>query len=502
MLPSTSLAPTLTAAASFFIIALLILLLRRFFTSPLNGIPGPWWARLSDLPLFYKSAVCLQQAQTVEELHRKYGSIVRIAPNEVAVSSLASFKVVNKIGGGFVKSPWYEYIGPTEKNYPPAGLFQQNDPHKHAMTRKLFARGFTAAYLRAEWEDMVRNKTAKAVEGIAQDARDARGVCDVRRWLTFLASDVISELMFGESLGGLETQKMHAFFHEVRSSNLASLLSYHLPLVYSALSWIPLSALTDFFNAWKSLLDISSIAYRNSLSNASNKNIFSGILAKAEEDDEALTPMQVTVEAGSFIIAGSETTSESLTYLIWAVLKRPEVQNELQQELAKIDSGASDAELEKLPVLNAVIKETLRLYAAIPMPEPRVVPKGGVTLERQFLPEGTVVNTTPWVSHRDSAIFPDPEKFDFRRWLPDGSATLSPDARTAWWPFGAGSRTCIGQHLAMMEMRLATVLFFKRFAGAKLASDTTDDSMIMNNYVVISPKSGKMKVDFSNVSGL
>lgn len=144
----------------------------------------------------------------MEGLHRKYGSIVRIAPHEVAVSSLESFKVVNKIGGGFVKSPWYEYIGPTEKNYPPAGLFQQGDPHKHAMTRKLFARGFTAAYLRAEWEGMVRKKTAQAVDGIAKEARDAGGICDVRRWLTFLASDVISELMFGESLGGLETQKV------------------------------------------------------------------------------------------------------------------------------------------------------------------------------------------------------------------------------------------------------------------------------------------------------
>lgn len=90
-------------------------------------------------------------------------------------------------------------------------------------------------------------------------------------------------------------------------------------------------------------------------------------------------------------------------------------------------------------------------------------------------------------------------RFDYNRWLPDGPATLSNDARTAWWAFGAGGYTCIGQHLAMMELRLAAALFFKTFVGAKLAPETTDDSMNMMNYVIISPKSGRFMVDFSQV---
>lgn len=213
--------------------------------------------------------------------------------------------------------------------------------------------------------------------------------------------------------------QMHPFFHKVFASNLASTMYYYMPVLYEVLSRIPVPALTDFFNAWRALLDIASIAYKNSLSNASKKNIFSEILAKAENDPEGrLTPMQVTVEAGGLIIAGSDTTSESLTYLIWAALKRPEVQQALQDELLAYDLELRDAELEKLPVLNAVIKETLRLYSAVPMPQPRVVPKGGVTLEGQFLPEGTVVNTTPYVSHRDPAVFPNPEKY--------GSFSLAP----------------------------------------------------------------------------
>ncbi|KAL9526711.1 Cytochrome P450 monooxygenase [Sphaerulina musiva] len=494
-------ASPLVLAAAFFLLVPTILLLQRYLNSPLNGIPGPWWARLSAIPLFYKSAVCRQQAQTIEDLHKQYGPIVRIAPGEVAVSSQASFKAVHKIGSGFTKSIWYGFIGPTEKNHGPAGMFQELDPHRHAQTRKMFSRGFSTANLRVEWEDMVRSKVVKAVKGIAAEADRANGLADVRRWWTLMASDVVSEVAFGEALGGLDTQEMHPFFHKVFASNLASTMYYYMPVLYEVLSRIPVPALTDFFNAWRALLDIASIAYKNSLSNASKKNIFSEILAKAENDPEGrLTPMQVTVEAGGLIIAGSDTTSESLTYLIWAALKRPEVQQALQDELLAHDLELRDAELEKLPVLNAVIKETLRLYSAVPMPQPRVVPKGGVTLEGQFLPEGTVVNTTPYVSHRDPAVFPNPENFDYTRWLPNGSATLSNEARAAWWAFGAGSYTCIGQHLAMMELRLACAMFFQTFHGARLGSETTDDSMTMMNYVVIAPKGERLMVDFSQVN--
>lgn len=186
----------------------LLQLLQRYLNSPLNGIPGPWWARLSAIPLFYKSAVCRQQAQTIEDLHKQYGPIVRIAPGEVAVSSQASFKAVHKIGSGFTKSVWYGFIGPTEKNYGPAGMFQELDPHRHAQTRKMFSRGFSAANLRVEWEDMVRSKVVKAVKGIAAEADRANGLADVRRWWTLMASDVVSEVAFGEALGGLDTQEV------------------------------------------------------------------------------------------------------------------------------------------------------------------------------------------------------------------------------------------------------------------------------------------------------
>ena len=76
------------------------------------------------------------------------------------------------------------------------------------------------------------------------------------------------------------------------------------------------------------------------------------------------------VEAGSFIIEGTDTTSSTLTYLIWAVLSSPDLQESLEKEVADKEDTLTDTELEKLTVLHGVIEETLRLYGAAPTPLP------------------------------------------------------------------------------------------------------------------------------------
>ena len=73
-----------------------------------------------------------------------------------------------------------------------------------------------------------------------------------------------------------------------------------------------------------------------------------------------------------------------------------------------MDEDYGDTDLEKLPLLNAVIEETLRLYGAAPAGLPRAVPPGGVTIDEQFIPAGTTVTTQAYTFHRDPALFPRP----------------------------------------------------------------------------------------------
>lgn len=161
---------------------------------------------------------------------------------------------------------------------------------------------------------------------------------------------------------------------------------------------------------------------------------FSKLFAAGNSQD--LSDPEIEQEASNLIVAGSDTTAVTLTYLVWAVLSNPKVHDRLYQELQDVRLPLRNQELEKLPFLNAVIDETLRIYGAAPGCLPRTVPSGGRNLAGYFIPESTTVSTQAFTLHRDPAIFPDPEKFLPERWL-----TPTTQMQEAFMPFGAGSRS-------------------------------------------------------------
>lgn len=134
----------------------------------------------------------------VHSLHHRYGPVVRISPLEVAVADPEGFAAIHKIGAGFLKGPWY---ATTAVGVEP-GIFSMVDPKQHAARRRLFARAFTGASLRRNWEPVVREKVERAVERIRTDALG--GTADVLKWWTLMTTDVIAQLSFGESFDMLE----------------------------------------------------------------------------------------------------------------------------------------------------------------------------------------------------------------------------------------------------------------------------------------------------------
>ncbi|VUC23057.1 unnamed protein product [Clonostachys rosea] len=458
--------------------------------SPLNRIPGPWYARFTDLPGAMAS-MSRQQVQYYHKLHQQYGPYVRVGPRNVFVSDIDSFRIIHKIGGNFLKADYYHYFGPTEAGEPPYGLFQMTDPKDHAQRRKLLGRGFTATSLRAEWEDMVRQKVVDAIVGMKTEAA-SKGVVDIRRWWMCMASDVVSKVMFGKSFDALKEGKdsqEDPWFELVQITNRSSFLAMQFPLLYNIMRYVPIINRASMFHAHEAMMSKGDAAVQNSKAAADgdNANIFAKVRQQTENDD-SLTKLDIQVEAGSFMIAGTDTTSNTLTYLVWAVLSRPDLQSALEDEVSALGEGFTDSQLEKLPLLHAVIEETLRLYGAAPTPLPRIVPPGGARLGGYDIPAGTEVATQSFTMHRDPKIFDDPERYDVERWLPGGSCTISPAAKAAFTPFGAGSRVCIGQHLAYMELRFGAALFFRECRGAKLDASTTPESMEMRNLVLIEPK--------------
>ena len=428
---------------------------------------------------------------------------MRIAPNEVSICDVAAFKEIHRIGTPFLKDKWYGSLN-TGGPHVNLGLFSFQDPKAHAQRRKMLSRGFSQNYLRIQWENMIHEKVNLAIAQIkSESARN--GSADVLKWFMLMASDVIANLSFGESFHMIESGVKADYVQAIEDTGILLAIMTELKLVYQVGRLLPFMICRKLFYVNDRVFEQGKLAVNNSKAFSESTNIFSTINAEAEKGDTSLTDADIQSEAGNFMIAGSDTTSNTLTYLIWAVVSRADVRQALEQEVAIVEEPLTDAKLERLPILNAIIEETLRLYGAAPATLPRVVPKGGATLAGYFMPEGAIVGTQAFTYHRDPALFPDPEKcdafsfsdipslptdtnrrFDYTRWL--SSNNISDAAKAAYNPFGAGSRICIGIHLAKMELRLAAATFFRECRGARVAPAATDESMDIENYFLISPK--------------
>jgi cytochrome P450 len=137
------------------------------------------------------------------------------------------------------------------------------------------------------------------------------------------------------------------------------------------------------------------------------------LLTKALAENEegiGLSDEVIVREAKAFIIAGTDTTAVTIMYLIWAVLKHPEVRARLQEEVEFLAGEFSMADIQKLSYLQLVINESLRLYGSVSGSLPRATPKGGSQLGAYFVPGGTTVTTQSFTVHRNPNIFKEPLK--------------------------------------------------------------------------------------------
>lgn len=152
----------------------------------------------------------------------------------------------------------------------------------------------------------------------------------------------------------------------------------------------------------------------------------------------------MVAECLDHIGAGIDTTGDALCFLMWE-LSQPRNAPKLQRlckELRMCNPGQS-GKLDTLPYLNAVVNETMRLWAPGTLPLPRYVPEGGRVIEGYYLPGHTVVSAQSYTVHRyDQTVFSHPDAFIPERWLEEEGSV---ERQRRMFAFGSGARTCIGK---------------------------------------------------------
>ncbi|XP_062960050.1 cytochrome P450 4X1-like [Cynocephalus volans] len=209
------------------------------------------------------------------------------------------------------------------------------------------------------------------------------------------------------------------------------------------------------------------------------------VLSAQAENGDSFSDAELESEVKTFMIAGHDTTSTGITWLLYCLALNPEHQEKCRDEIRGILGDGSTItwdQLGEMSYTTMCIKESLRMIPPIPsvsreLNKPLTFPDG------RSLPAGITIVLSIWGLHHNPAVWKNPKVFDPLRFSPENSDQRHPHA---FLPFSAGPRNCIGQQFAMLELKVAIALILLRF---KVSPDPTRPP-VFSNHIVLKPKNG------------
>ncbi|RKP25029.1 cytochrome P450 [Syncephalis pseudoplumigaleata] len=421
----------------------------------LRTVPGPFLAPFTRLfPIV--NIFTGTHFQRYLSWHERYGPIVRTGPRSVSVSDPDAMRQIYG-SHAFRKTRMYDTFQLLGNN-----VFGTRDPAFHRTRKRLIAPVYNQTTLnRVEgliWRSGVQTLMDK-LEGVARSGR----VANLFREFMYMTFDVTGETVFGRSFG-LTKEGSHPILQWMADFSRMSMLRVLLPLLYRVqLPWL----FGRLYESEKKLYAFTKTALEQRKLVASPRRDALQQLIEATDDETGarLTDDEMIPEMLVQMVAGTDTTSITLSWCVHLLLQYPDAYRRLRAEidaaLPERDMPIAYAAVSKLPFLDAVLHETLRLFPPVSDGLPRQVPKSGATVGGHHLPPGTTVFCSAYALHRSSALWDRPNDFVPDRWLV--SSEQIADMKRAFIPFSFGPRACLGRNLAWMELKLTISALVRRF---------------------------------------
>ncbi|EAU32038.1 conserved hypothetical protein [Aspergillus terreus NIH2624] len=425
---------------------------------PLSRYPGPFWASVSRVwTVMHVLRGDAEKAQ--KSLHARYGRVVRIAPNELAINDPQYIKKIYGINSRFTK------VSPIIRSSRYPDHFTSTDEKVHAERRRIVSHVYTMTSI-LQSENYLDECTAVFLEQMGKIA-DRKGTFDLHEWARMYAYDVIGELYFSKMFGFLKSGCDHLGFMASTDTlipvmTLSAVMPTYIRSVFMFAGILfprvrnALTALGNLSKAAETAVQ-ERLAQRDESKDGPERadvlnkvlDIYHGKKADFDLDD-------VRLEAFGAFFAGSDTTAIFISGTLYHIIKSRDVYDTLTRE---IDQGTRNGllstpfitynEAVKLPYLSACIKEGMRVHPSTALTFPRNAPKGGCDIEGHWIPETARVGVNAAVVQFDKSIFgDDADTFNPSRWLGPDADNMS----RYILQFGAGSRTCMGKHISMAEI--------------------------------------------------
>ncbi|KAL4945847.1 hypothetical protein BDV06DRAFT_209164 [Aspergillus oleicola] len=462
------------------------------------------------------------ETTTIQSLHVEKGPVIRLSPDELSVNSINGLRVIYT--GAFEKHPAYRDLF---VNYHTDNLVGMVGNAQHGAQKRMLARFYAKSWL--------------------SESRDLKTLSNVilsERLMPFLAGvagkgEVVNVLPVFQAVG-MDFTSGYLFGSEIGTKFLFDLGSWEKWLgEYEVFKKMSLDERADGFverwcmelcNKTKTMMQTQAQEPEQDAKKDSPKDttstssvIYSALRTALEKSpDHRPIDLAIASELLDHLIAGHETSGITFTYIMWELSKRPEVQEKLRRELLTLNpplqysSPSSPSEIEKnedggttgdlphpldidtLPLLDAILRETLRLHAPAASPLPRVTPhiKGGTSIGGfDGIPGGITVSSSAYTLHRIEEVYPNPNEWIPQRWIAPAKGTKH-DMRRLWWAFGSGGRMCLGSNFAMQEIKLVMAAVYTNYT-----TEIVDDEGIEQDFAdfISLPKGRKLMLRFHPV---
>ncbi|KAH8993149.1 putative P450 monooxygenase [Lactarius akahatsu] len=487
-----SLPGTLTALGAILAIPVWRVVYNLYF-HPLSHFPGSKLAACSRLWLAYRELVRGESLSDLRvELHRQYGEIIRLAPNELHFSNPAAYNDIYNHRNKWDKD--HLLYRAFDLDMSTVGFIHYSDvKHRRDVLAPFFSRTSIL-----QMQDLIMERVNVLCEALTHQfaAGDTKGkssdlvlgfhcfsvdvimaFCYAKDWNATRVPDFQSDIV-------LASQAVLPIITLRKYSGTLVKIMRRIPMWFGQNFGSP--ATRALFSLRKTFMDQIDEILRNpaSLENTPHKIIYHSLLDPDANKGRPLpSRLSLRHEAAALLGAGSDSTSIASTTISYYVLHNPEVQRRLVNELRVtwpvLEEVPRYEVFEKLPYLTAVIKEGLRISPAITA-LPRVVPQEGATIDGTFIPGGTVVAQSFTYVHRSPIVYPDPDAFIPERWLGEDAKTHEASLSA----FSKGPRSCIGINLAYCELYLVIASVFRRF-DLTLDAERSGDMTITEHFVPV-----------------
>lgn len=278
-------------------------------------------------------------------------------------------------------------------------------------------------------------------------------IVDVADEMNRLTLAIVGETLFGADVDALTAEVRQALTTAIDS--LDALVSLLAPMRRVRPARERLSAIVDGLIAQRCRTD-------------DDRDDLLSMLLHAQDSEGETDTEQVRDDALTIFLAGHDTMATALCWTWCLLAQHPDVEARLHQELDAVPGSRlpTPQDLSHLTYTKSVLAEALRLYPPAWLMARRAVEDHEVGT--MLIPTGALVLMSQYLVHRDPRFFPDPLVFDPDRWLPDRQARRP---KLAYFPFGAGPRSCIGEGFAWMEGVLLLATHAQRWRFRPVATD-------------------------------